>query len=89
MDGPATGDLAYFLDFDLGVLGSDPAGYTAYAAAIRLEYQCGNFDIILDHVSRGGLVMYVLPTHKHRVTHSTYTLYLHTLPGTQCLLGAE
>ena len=38
MDGAATGDLAYFLDADLGVLGKPPATYAAYARQIRLEY---------------------------------------------------
>lgn len=31
-------DTAWFLDFDLAVLGSDPAAYDAYAQAIRREY---------------------------------------------------
>jgi predicted metal-dependent HD superfamily phosphohydrolase len=34
----ATGDLAYFLDFDLAILGSDRADYETYAAAVRKEY---------------------------------------------------
>ena len=38
MDGAATGDLAHFLDADLGVLGKPPATYAAYARQIRLEY---------------------------------------------------
>ncbi len=35
---PAETDLAYFLDFDLSILGADREAYTAYAAAIRQEY---------------------------------------------------
>lgn len=31
-------DLPLFLDFDLAILGSDPADYTQYCAAIRAEY---------------------------------------------------
>jgi predicted metal-dependent HD superfamily phosphohydrolase len=35
----AESELAYFLDFDLAILGSEPARYEEYAAAIRHEYQ--------------------------------------------------
>lgn len=35
----ASGDLAYFLDFDLAILGSDRATYSAYAQAVRQEYR--------------------------------------------------
>ena len=38
MQGPATGDLAYFLDIDLSILGGDAATYTAYAESVRYEY---------------------------------------------------
>lgn len=33
------GDTAIFLDADLAVLGADPAGYSAYATAVRSEYR--------------------------------------------------
>ena len=36
--GPAEGDLAWFLDFDLAVLGAPPQRYARYAEAVRLEY---------------------------------------------------
>ena len=35
----ATDDLAFFLDFDLAILGAAPEVYTNYAAAVREEYQ--------------------------------------------------
>ncbi len=35
----ATGDLAYFLDFDLAILGSDRETYSTYAQAVRQEYR--------------------------------------------------
>ena len=35
---PIDGDLAYFLDFDLSILGATRDAYAAYAAAIRKEY---------------------------------------------------
>lgn len=35
----ATGDLAFFLDFDLAILGASPEVYANYAAAVREEYQ--------------------------------------------------
>ena len=35
----ASDDLAYFLDFDLAILGSDRATYEAYAKAVRQEYR--------------------------------------------------
>ena len=38
LDGPASGDLAYFLDADLAVLGWQPPAYAEYARAVRLEY---------------------------------------------------
>ena len=38
MDGPAQDDLAWFLDFDLAVLGATRARYARYAEAVRLEY---------------------------------------------------
>lgn len=38
MAGPASGDLAYFLDFDLAVLGKEFHDYAEYAYQIRLEY---------------------------------------------------
>ena len=38
MQGPATGDLAYFLDIDLSILGACPEDYGAYAANVRQEY---------------------------------------------------
>jgi predicted metal-dependent HD superfamily phosphohydrolase len=34
-----TGDTAVFLDADLAVLGSDPAGYATYATGVRAEYR--------------------------------------------------
>lgn len=34
----AEGDLAYFLDFDLAILGASPTVYQNYAAAVRKEY---------------------------------------------------
>ena len=37
-DGPATGDLAYFLDADLQVFGFPPAKYAEYTKQCRLEY---------------------------------------------------
>jgi predicted metal-dependent HD superfamily phosphohydrolase len=37
--GETTGDLAFFLDIDLSVLGRTGAGYSKYTEAIRLEYQ--------------------------------------------------
>jgi dephospho-CoA kinase len=38
MDGPASGDLAHFLDADLATLGLDAAAYAEYARHVRLEY---------------------------------------------------
>jgi phosphopantetheine adenylyltransferase/dephospho-CoA kinase len=38
LDGPATGDLALFLDCDLQVLARPPAEYAEYARQVRLEY---------------------------------------------------
>mmetsp|Transcript_44790 Transcript_44790/g.122312 ORF Transcript_44790/g.122312 Transcript_44790/m.122312 type:complete len:96 (-) Transcript_44790:144-431(-) len=38
MNGPAEGDLAYFLDADLAVLAREPAGYARYTQQIRAEY---------------------------------------------------
>lgn len=38
MDGPAEGDLAYFLDADLGVLARDAAGYGELG--VRLIRHC-------------------------------------------------
>jgi len=38
MDGPASGDLACFLDTDLAVLGRSPAEYAEYTRQVRLEY---------------------------------------------------
>ena len=38
LDGPASGDLALFLDADLAVLGKSPPAYAEYARAVRLEY---------------------------------------------------
>ncbi len=35
----ATGDLAFFLDFDLAILGASSETYANYAAAVRQEYQ--------------------------------------------------
>ncbi|MGH1437148.1 MAG: HD domain-containing protein [Lewinella sp.] len=35
----ATGDLAFFLDFDLAILGAPAQEYKQYAAAVRQEYQ--------------------------------------------------
>jgi len=35
---PADGDMAYFLDADLAILGSPPAEYAIYSRAIRQEY---------------------------------------------------
>lgn len=32
------GDLAYFLDFDLSIMGASPAAYAEYAQQVRLEY---------------------------------------------------
>ncbi len=36
--GALTGDVAWFLDFDLAILGSPPEFYQAYSQAIRREY---------------------------------------------------
>ena len=36
--GKTEGDLAYFLDFDLAILGESPAAYAEYTQQIRLEY---------------------------------------------------
>ena len=38
LTGPATGDLAHFLDTDLAVLALPPAAYAEYARQVRLEY---------------------------------------------------
>ena len=38
LDGPASGDLAIFLDIDLAVLGRSPSTYAQYAEGIRHEY---------------------------------------------------
>ena len=38
MEGPASGDLAHFLDADLMTLGRRAAGYAEYARQVRLEY---------------------------------------------------
>jgi dephospho-CoA kinase len=38
LDGPASGDLAVFLDIDLAVLGRSPSTYAQYAEGIRHEY---------------------------------------------------
>lgn len=35
----ATGDLAYFLDFDLAILGTSLTAYKTYAEAVRKEYR--------------------------------------------------
>ena len=39
MNGPAQGDLGYFLDADLSILGSSSSRYSDYAKAIRTEYK--------------------------------------------------
>jgi predicted metal-dependent HD superfamily phosphohydrolase len=38
LSGPATGDLAAFLDIDLAVLGRPAQSYARYAEAVRQEY---------------------------------------------------
>lgn len=38
MDAPGIGDVAWFLDADLAILGAPSAEYDAYAASIRREY---------------------------------------------------
>jgi predicted metal-dependent HD superfamily phosphohydrolase len=38
LSGPASGDLALFLDMDLAVLGRPPADYAEYTLEIRREY---------------------------------------------------
>jgi predicted metal-dependent HD superfamily phosphohydrolase len=38
LQGKAEGDLAYFLDFDLAVLGKSPAQYAQYTQQVRMEY---------------------------------------------------
>ncbi|MCA9647481.1 MAG: hypothetical protein H6718_27170 [Polyangiaceae bacterium] len=46
--GTATGDLAYFLDCDLSILGADESGYQRYLDGIREEYSYlppGAFDL--------------------------------------------
>jgi predicted metal-dependent HD superfamily phosphohydrolase len=42
-------DLALFLDLDLAVLATDPSAYTAYAQAIRAEYE-----MVPDEIYRQG-----------------------------------
>lgn len=41
--GDAAGDKAWFLDFDLAVLGADDAAYEKYADDIRKVITCASF----------------------------------------------
>ncbi len=38
MDTPAQGDMAFFLDIDLSILGVTPSRYAVYAQQVRFEY---------------------------------------------------
>lgn len=52
------GDIAWFLDFDLAVLGSDPETYKRYADNVRLEYRM--YPDVLYNKGRGKFLQKML-----------------------------